>query len=77
VICGSSVGSSSAPSGPWVVNGPNEQQCAAALILNRTKKRPIDDHLERLLRARDGSGPDPGRCSGRGLGAFLVHLPIS
>src|ERR1700726_4270853 len=64
------------PSGTWIVDGPDEQQRAAATVFDRTEKRPVDDHLKRWLRARDCGGPYTGRRNGRGFGAFLVHLPV-
>src|ERR1700693_4048898 len=62
------------PSGRWIVDGPNEQQRAAAPVFDRTEKRPVDDHLKRL---RDCGGPYTGRRSSRGFGAFLIHRPVS
>src|SRR5258706_9957127 len=62
------------PSARWIVDGPNEQQRAAAPVFDRTEKRPVDDHLKRL---RDCGGPYTGRRSGRGFRAFLIHRPVS
>ena len=55
------------PSGRWIIDGPDEQQRAAAPVFDRTEKWPVDDHPKRLHRARDGGGPYTCRRNGRGF----------